>query len=74
MGGHEHGHHDPYKVPKASIYKVSDVPQLAEVEKALARQNLRDPWLRLDGFLCNSQKLLFSLLKILFNKKHGTIK
>lgn len=44
MGGH--GHHDPYTVPKASIYKVADVPQLAQVEKALARQNLKDPWLR----------------------------
>lgn len=44
MGGH--GHHAPYVVPDASIYKVADVPQLVEVEKSLARQGLKDPWLR----------------------------
>jgi NADH dehydrogenase (ubiquinone) 1 beta subcomplex subunit 3 len=43
MGGH---HHAPYKVPDPSIYKVEDVPKLMEVQKALARQNLKDPWLR----------------------------
>ena len=46
MGGHDHGHHDPYTVPKASTYKVSDAPQLVEVEKALAKRGLKDPWLR----------------------------
>lgn len=45
MGGHGH-HHEPYKVPSASIYKVEEIPQLMEVKKALERQGLKDPWLR----------------------------
>ncbi|KAH8401012.1 hypothetical protein KR009_002425 [Drosophila setifemur] len=44
MGGHGHG--EPYKVPHASAYKVEAVPQLVEVKEALARQGLKDPWLR----------------------------
>ncbi|XP_013118231.2 NADH dehydrogenase [ubiquinone] 1 beta subcomplex subunit 3 [Stomoxys calcitrans] len=44
MGGHGHG--EPYKVPDASMYKVENVPKLVEVREALARQGLRDPWLR----------------------------
>lgn len=43
MGGHGH---DPYKVPEASIYKIETVPELIEVQKALARRGLKDPWLR----------------------------
>ncbi|KAL7738434.1 hypothetical protein ACLKA6_006745 [Drosophila palustris] len=43
MGGH---HAEPYKVPHPSIYKVENVPQLLEVKESLARQGLRDPWLR----------------------------
>lgn len=46
MGGHGHGHGAPYKVPDANIYKVEDVPKLVEVKEALARQGLKDPWLR----------------------------
>lgn len=46
MGGHGHGHGEPYKVPDASKYKVEDVPKLVEVKEALARQGLKDPWLR----------------------------
>ncbi|EDS39547.1 conserved hypothetical protein [Culex quinquefasciatus] len=46
MGGHGHGHGPPYKVPDASIYKVADSPELVEVERALARRGLKDPWLR----------------------------
>jgi NADH dehydrogenase (ubiquinone) 1 beta subcomplex subunit 3 len=46
MGGHDH-HHAPYKVTDYKIYKVDkSVPQLLEVEQALARQGLKDPWLR----------------------------
>lgn len=45
MGGHGH-HHEPYKVPDYKIYKVADAPQLVEVERALARVGLKDPWLR----------------------------
>lgn len=44
MGGHGHG--EPYKIPDYKIYKVADVPELAEVERALASQGLKDPWLR----------------------------
>lgn len=44
MGGHDH-HHEPYKVPSYKIYKI-DAPELVEVEKSLARQGLKDPWLR----------------------------
>lgn len=44
MGGHGHG--EPYKVPDPSIYKVENTPQLLEVKEALARQGLKDPWLR----------------------------
>ncbi|CAD7089364.1 unnamed protein product [Hermetia illucens] len=43
MGGH---HHEPYKVPDPSIYKVEDVAELKQVKDALARQGLKDPWLR----------------------------
>ncbi|KAL9703735.1 hypothetical protein quinque_007253 [Culex quinquefasciatus] len=50
MGGHGHGHGPPYKVPDASIYKVADSPELVEVERALARRGLKDPWLRNEGF------------------------
>lgn len=46
MGGDHHHHGPPYKVPNASIYKVEDIPQLVEVQKALARRGLKDPWLR----------------------------
>ncbi|CAO1435154.1 unnamed protein product [Diamesa serratosioi] len=44
MGGH--GHHEAYSVPDAKIYKVADAPKLMEVQTALARQGLKDPWLR----------------------------
>uniref|UniRef100_A0A0K8TNQ9 NADH dehydrogenase [ubiquinone] 1 beta subcomplex subunit 3 n=1 Tax=Tabanus bromius TaxID=304241 RepID=A0A0K8TNQ9_TABBR len=43
MGGHGHA---PYKVPDPSIYKVENAPQLLQVQQALARQGLKDPWLR----------------------------
>lgn len=46
MGGHGHGHHDPYTIPDYKTYKVADVPELVAVEKALAAQGLKDPWLR----------------------------
>lgn len=46
MGGHGHGHHEPYAVPDAKIYKIADAPKLVEVQTALARQGLKDPWLR----------------------------
>lgn len=42
-GGH---HHHEVKVPDHTIYKVENAPQLLEVQNALKRQGLRDPWLR----------------------------
>jgi len=48
-GGHGdgHGHHGPaYKIPDYKIYKVEDVPHLVTVRDALAKQGLKDPWLR----------------------------
>ncbi|XP_066253214.1 NADH dehydrogenase [ubiquinone] 1 beta subcomplex subunit 3 [Euwallacea similis] len=45
-GDHGHGHGPPYVIPDYRIYKVSDVPRLVEIEKALAARGLKDPWLR----------------------------
>lgn len=44
--GHGHGHHEPYKIPDYRIYKVEDVPELLQTQKALAAHGLKDPWLR----------------------------
>ncbi|XP_037951680.1 NADH dehydrogenase [ubiquinone] 1 beta subcomplex subunit 3 [Teleopsis dalmanni] len=44
MGGHGHG--EPYKVPHPSVFKVENSWQLKQVQEALARQGLCDPWLR----------------------------
>lgn len=46
MGGHEHGHEPPYKIPSPDIYKVEDVPELKRVQEELAKKGLKDPWLR----------------------------
>ncbi|KAJ8925378.1 hypothetical protein NQ315_009209 [Exocentrus adspersus] len=35
MGGHGHGHKEPFTVPDYRIYKVSDIPELVVIEKAL---------------------------------------
>lgn len=46
MGGdHGHGHHE-VKIPDYRIYKVEDAPELMAVQKALAAQGLKDPWIR----------------------------
>ncbi|XP_063708273.1 NADH dehydrogenase [ubiquinone] 1 beta subcomplex subunit 3 [Culicoides brevitarsis] len=39
------GHHE-VKIPDWRSYKVENAPQLMEVKEALARQGLKDPWLR----------------------------
>lgn len=44
MGGH--GHEPPYKVPHYTTFKVQGIPDLEELEKALAKKGLRDPWIR----------------------------
>lgn len=46
MGGHDHHHHEPYKVPDYKIYRVEDVPLLMKTKQALEAQGLSDPWLR----------------------------
>lgn len=45
MGGH---HHHEIKVPDYKIYKIENAPPLMQVRDALARQGLKDPWLRYD--------------------------
>jgi len=45
-GGHGHGHEPPYKVPDYKMYRVEDVPELLNVQRALKKEGLKDPWLR----------------------------
>uniref|UniRef100_A0A023FWD5 NADH dehydrogenase [ubiquinone] 1 beta subcomplex subunit 3 n=1 Tax=Amblyomma parvum TaxID=251391 RepID=A0A023FWD5_AMBPA len=47
----EHGHHGhhapkPPPVPDYRTYKVEDVPRLVKLRETLARQGLKDPWIR----------------------------
>lgn len=42
-GGH---HHHEIKIPDWRMYKVENAKELVEVEKALNRIGLKDPWLR----------------------------
>lgn len=44
MGGHGHG--PPYKVPDYTIYKIENVPELKAFQEKLAKEGLKDPWLR----------------------------
>ncbi|KAM3955805.1 NADH dehydrogenase [ubiquinone] 1 beta subcomplex subunit 3 [Aphomia sociella] len=44
MGGH--GHEPPYKIPPYTQFQIQGIPQLEELEKALAKKGLRDPWIR----------------------------
>ncbi|XP_071448102.1 NADH dehydrogenase [ubiquinone] 1 beta subcomplex subunit 3 [Hetaerina americana] len=47
MGGGHHGHGGkPYEIPDYRIYKVEDAPELLEIQEALKRRGLKDPWLR----------------------------
>ncbi|XP_059055913.1 NADH dehydrogenase [ubiquinone] 1 beta subcomplex subunit 3 [Achroia grisella] len=41
-----HGHEPPYKVPPYSQFQIQGIPQLEELEQALAKKGLRDPWIR----------------------------
>nr|XP_053636927.1 NADH dehydrogenase [ubiquinone] 1 beta subcomplex subunit 3-like [Cherax quadricarinatus] len=41
MGGGEY-----IKIPDWRIYKVENVPELMDVQRALASHGLKDPWLR----------------------------
>lgn len=49
MGGHSH--EPPYKIPSYTTFKVQGIPELEELEKALAKKGLRDPWIRYLLFL-----------------------
>ncbi|XP_071526939.1 NADH dehydrogenase [ubiquinone] 1 beta subcomplex subunit 3 [Panulirus ornatus] len=42
MGGGEPN----FKIPDWRIYKVENVPELMQVQRALASHGLKDPWLR----------------------------
>lgn len=55
MGGHGHGHAEPYKVPDYRIYKVEDVPLLQKTQTALKQQGLSDPWLRNEVWRYNTK-------------------
>ncbi|XP_050355986.1 NADH dehydrogenase [ubiquinone] 1 beta subcomplex subunit 3 [Nymphalis io] len=44
MGGH--GHEPPYTIPKYTEFQIKGIPQLQELEEALARKGLKDPWIR----------------------------
>jgi hypothetical protein len=66
MGGDHghHGHHGPGhghpEVPNYKTYKVSDAPKLVELQESLARQGLRDPWIRF--VLKNNPNLSFNII------------
>lgn len=46
MGGNDHGHGPPYRVPHYSEFSHKGIPQLEELERALAKKGLCDPWIR----------------------------
>lgn len=49
MGGHGHG--APYTIPKYTEFNIKGIPQLEELEKALAQKGLKDPWIRFEYLL-----------------------
>ncbi|XP_069355611.1 NADH dehydrogenase [ubiquinone] 1 beta subcomplex subunit 3 isoform X1 [Maniola hyperantus] len=53
MGGHGHG--PPYTVPKYTDFQIKGIPQLEELEKALAQKGLKDPWIRFQSFLAENE-------------------
>ncbi|XP_053618293.1 NADH dehydrogenase [ubiquinone] 1 beta subcomplex subunit 3 [Plodia interpunctella] len=44
MGGH--CHEPAYKIPPYTQFKVKGIPELEELETALAKKGLKDPWIR----------------------------
>lgn len=46
MGGHDHHHHQEFKCPDWRQYKLENAPELMEVQRALDRVGLKNPWLR----------------------------
>ncbi|XP_026293983.1 NADH dehydrogenase [ubiquinone] 1 beta subcomplex subunit 3 [Frankliniella occidentalis] len=56
MGGDHHHHGPPYKVPDYRTYKVDEnSPELLQIQRALAAQGLKDPWLRNEVWRYNRQ-------------------
>lgn len=45
MGGHGHGH-DNIKIPSPDSYKIENFPILVKFQERLAKEGLKDPWLR----------------------------
>lgn len=43
---HQHGESRPYEIPDYQKYRVEDVPKLKALQERLAREGLKDPWLR----------------------------
>ncbi|KAK2725599.1 NADH dehydrogenase [ubiquinone] 1 beta subcomplex subunit 3-like [Artemia franciscana] len=43
MGG---GNHGEFKIPDWRQYKVENAPELVQLQRALASQGLKDPWIR----------------------------
>lgn len=64
--GHDHGHHAPYTVPKACIYKIENAKPLLEVQEALARKGLKDPWARFVWTLFNVAQIYSTYNILLF--------
>lgn len=46
MGGHGHGHGEPYQIPDYKTFKIEGIKQLEDLEAALAKKCLKDPWIR----------------------------
>ncbi|XP_026316547.1 NADH dehydrogenase [ubiquinone] 1 beta subcomplex subunit 3 [Hyposmocoma kahamanoa] len=46
MGGHSHGHGEPYQIPDYKTFKVEGIKQLEDLQVALAKKCLKDPWIR----------------------------
>lgn len=51
MGGHGHG--EPYHVPDYKTFKIEGIKELEELEAALAKKCLKDPWIRYCLCRCN---------------------
>lgn len=40
------GHGDKWKIPSPDIYKIENYPELKKFQERLAKEGLKDPWLR----------------------------
>lgn len=56
MGGHDHGHGEPYQIPDYKTFKIAGIKQLEELEAALAKKNLKDPWIRYCEYFYSNNK------------------